>query len=164
MRDLTRPNITFIVIPPFVGVLASIWPVEPLLLKALCVGLLLISLFATVTAKTIRGQFVGVAAVAILLATLVLGTPLRLAFRLSRPSLDRIAERVADEEQIQTPFWVGPFRIRKAELDRNGVVCLWTDDSPQGRTGFVRHEPSELPFNLWSHTVLDHDWQLIHED
>jgi hypothetical protein len=89
--------------------------------------------------------------------------PLRLAFRAAESSLEETAtaahggESLADER-------VGLFLIRRAEVGPRGIVCLWLDLDPAGRTGLVQTSPDDLPFNLWSVISLSDRWQLIAED
>ena len=91
--------------------------------------------------------------------------PLRLAFKLSRPSFDRIANSLRAGSKFPQPVRVGFFRIKKAEVYKlNGKVCLWTDLDPGGKTGFTQCPPNYVPFNLWSMIELDKDWQFVSED
>lgn len=90
--------------------------------------------------------------------------PMRAAFGLNRSSLDALSQRIRAGEQISTPVQVGTFRIAKAELSPHGIVCLWTDPRPGGNTGFIQTAPDQVPFNLWSMTSLDNQWQFITED
>lgn len=116
-----------------------------------------------------RGKPVGNIIGAFLVTVLILGSvgashwPLRVAYVVSRPAL----ERAAAEVRLGHPFEhrrVGLIEIRRAEISRTGVVCLWTDTNPSGRTGFVQTPPYNIPFNLWSVTSLDQRWQFISED
>jgi cytochrome c oxidase subunit IV len=90
--------------------------------------------------------------------------PLRVAYALSRGSFDALARRVRAGEVVATPVHVGFFIIRRAELSRSDIVCLWTDPDPAGSTGFVQCRPDYVPFNLWSQIRLDDHWQFISED
>jgi len=92
--------------------------------------------------------------------------PLRLQYLLVKPSLNTIANRVEKDESIQTPIQVGFLRIKNVEINRHGVVCLWTDPNPGGYSGLVKTQPSKVAseFNLWSSVKLDDTWQFIHED
>jgi hypothetical protein len=102
--------------------------------------------------------------VALLFLTSLTQWPTRAAFALNRSSLDALSQRVRAGEQIATPVQAGTFRIAKAELSHHGIVCLWTCPRPSGNTGFVQTPPDHVPFNLWSMTSLDSQWQLISED
>jgi hypothetical protein len=65
--------------------------------------------------------------------------PLRFAFTLSRPSMDRLADRVAAGETLAFPEWAGLYRIVDAKREpRNGNVALIIDADPSGRSAFVR--------------------------
>ncbi len=101
---------------------------------------------------------------AIIFCVLVTHWPLRIAHLLSRSSFDRLALELRAGRQMAAPQWVGFFFIKKAEVDRNGIVCLWTNPHPGGNTGFVRCGPKRVPFNLWSMVKLDDTWQFISED
>ncbi|WP_442511319.1 hypothetical protein SH528x_002991 [Novipirellula sp. SH528] len=156
--------ITLISLPPVIGCVAAIWPLERFLLCMVCLPLLIVSLTLIVASRSIQRYLLGIAAVAVLLSTFLFDMPLQTVFHFSRPTFDRIAGDVASGTAIKTPFWIGPLRICKVEQHRSGVVCLWTDDAPAGHTGFVQHGPTELPFNLWSHVAIADSWQFISED
>ena len=113
-------------------------------------------------------------ALAIILASLVLclggiasiarwDWPLRLAFLASESSLEEMATATRGGESLADKR-IGLFRIRRAEVGPQGVVCLWLDLDPAGRTGLVQTSPEDLPFNLWSAISLSDRWQLISED
>src|SRR5262249_32507588 len=90
--------------------------------------------------------------------------PLRVAYVLSRPSLDGLAQDVQAGQRLARPTRVGLFRVVQAEVRRDGIVCLWVDRNPAGKAGFVRCGPDHVPFNLWSMVRLDDRWQFIAED
>jgi hypothetical protein len=90
--------------------------------------------------------------------------PLRASYRLSQLAFDSLAQRVRAGEYIQMPRRVGLFEIQKAEVAYNGVVCLWTEPSASGNTGFAQCPRDYVPFNLWSLVKLDDHWQFISED
>jgi hypothetical protein len=105
-------------------------------------------------------------AVALTVVTTVSATawPLRLTHALSRPALDRLAVAVQAGQRPSGDVRAGFFVIKQAEISRKGVVCLWTDLNPVGRTGFVRCPADALPGNLWSSIQLDEQWHLVSED
>jgi hypothetical protein len=71
------------------------------------------------------------------------GWPLRLAFLVSRPDLDHLADRVAGGETPSLPIRAGVFRVVGSAVDpATGNVGLITDPDRSGRSGFVRHRPS----------------------
>ncbi len=150
--------------PPFLAVLASLWPFERSLLILTCALLGIVTLSALFFVRSVRQLFMGTTTIAILLSVATSDWPLRTAYTLSRPSFERVAEHVRAGDEIDTPCLVGLFRIRKAEVYHNGVVCLWTEDDSAGPTGFVQCGSDDPPFNLWSHTRLDGCWQFISED
>jgi hypothetical protein len=91
--------------------------------------------------------------------------PLRVAFKLSRPSFDKIASSLQAGTTFPNPIRVGLFAIKKAEVYKlNGKICFWTDLDPAGKTGFTHCPPNDVPFNLWSMIELDEDWQFVSED
>jgi hypothetical protein len=72
--------------------------------------------------------------------------PLRLAFFVSQPALDRLADRVSAGEVIRRTEWAGLFLVVGSDFDpisRN--VGLITDANPGGRSGFVRLGPGIPP-------------------
>jgi hypothetical protein len=101
---------------------------------------------------------------ALIASVVSLHWPLRAAYVLSRPSLDRVAQEVHAGQQWAGPTRVGLFTVVQVEVRRDGIVCLWVDDDPGGKTGFVRCGPDHVPFNLWSKVSLDDRWQFIAED
>jgi len=123
---------------------------------------------ALLTQSSVRHRIV-YARTPLVLAILLLLTsytqwPMHVAFCLNRSSLDALSQRVLSGEKIATPVQAGTFRIASAELSPQGIVCLWTTPNPGGNTGFVQTPPGHVPFNLWSMTSLDAQWQFITED
>lgn len=106
---------------------------------------------------------IGAASLVVLISVPLTHWPLRLAYHISRPKFETIAQVLRSGKTFPKPMQVGPFTIEKAEID-NGKVCLWTDLDPAGRTGFAKCSPKDVPFNLWSITELDENWQYISED
>lgn len=82
------------------------------------------------------------------------------------PSLVQEAEKIAMQikngETIETPFYLGVYKIKEVGIRKN-TVYLWTDPDPSGPTGFVQH-PEGVGFNLWSATNVDDNWAYIKED
>jgi hypothetical protein len=109
----------------------------------------------------LSGAAVALAVVATVIAT---AWPLRLAYALSRPALQRLAVAVQAGQRPPADVRAGLFVIKQAELSRQGVVCLWTDLDPVGRTGFVQCRADSLPENRWSSIQLDEQWHLVSED
>jgi hypothetical protein len=101
--------------------------------------------------------------VMILASVAITHWPLRLSYAWSCAAFDDIARRVRAGERIEAQR-VGPFRILRAEVYFNGLVCLWTDLDPGGKTGFVQCPPDNPPRNLWGIVRLDDRWQFISED
>lgn len=77
-----------------------------------------------------------------------------------------MADRVVNGQQITLPARIGLLRIKKAEMNSGGVVCLWTDIDPAGCAGFVKTTlaEAESQFNLWTMIEMDDNWQFIEED
>jgi hypothetical protein len=90
--------------------------------------------------------------------------PLRAAYFLSRASFERLAQDACSGRPAAGPVRVGLFTVKQVEVNRHGIVCLWVDTDPAGRTGFVQCGPVHVPFNLWSMIILDDRWQFIAED
>lgn len=101
---------------------------------------------------------------AIIVSVMAVHWPLRTGYFLSRCSLDRLAQDVRAGQPFVGPKRVGLFTIVGAETSRHGIVCLWVDANPTGKTGFVQCGPDHVPFNLWSMVSLDDRWQFIAED
>jgi hypothetical protein len=81
--------------------------------------------------------------------TMFTSWPLWLAFLISRPDLDRLADRVATGQGLVWPQWAGLYRIVGAARDpRSGDIGLITDPNPAGRSGFVRLCP-DRPANYF---------------
>ena len=101
---------------------------------------------------------------AVIASVAVCHWPLRITYALSREAFDKSAEQIRAGEQLAMPQRIGLFKIRKAEVYFNGIVCLWTIPNPSGNTGFVQCGRDHVPFNLWSLIKLDSKWQFISED
>jgi hypothetical protein len=133
-------------------VLAFLWkPIGPHKCKSVC-------------ARWINGLS-ALACLAVFVSVPLTHWPLRLAYKLSRPSFNSVAQSLQSGAKFQQPIRVGLFTIEKAEIyDMNGRICLWTDLNPSGKTGFTKCPPNDVPFNLWSMIELDQDWQFVSED
>lgn len=91
--------------------------------------------------------------------------PLRLAFKLSRPDLERTANGLRTGKPFGGPHMVGCFMIRSVDIDdRPGVVSLWIDLDPTGRTGLLNGRPEDMPQYPWSKFTLGDRWYLLSED
>jgi hypothetical protein len=66
--------------------------------------------------------------------------PVQAAFLVSRPALDRLADRVAAGGRIDRPEWAGLFRVRKiARHDAGpGTVSLVVENDSTGHTRLIR--------------------------
>ncbi len=150
--------------PALVAILGSLKPGGIVWLLIL-LPYLLVSLVGSLYLVGSRARlFLWGAGLAVVISVFVTRWPLHAAYRFSRPAFERTAAELRAGRGASGPRWVGLFRIQRAELDRRDIVCLWTDLDSSGRTGFVQCGPVDPPFNLWSHTPLDDEWQLIEED
>lgn len=70
----------------------------------------------------------------------VMHWPLRVAFVVSAPALERLADRVEADNMPRAPVWAGLFRIVDFAVDRKtgNVAALIVDDDATGRSGLVR--------------------------
>ncbi|BCM90950.1 hypothetical protein IAD21_02813 [Abditibacteriota bacterium] len=121
------------------------------------------------TCRSVRAKWVnviaGVTCLVIFVSVPLTHWPLRLAYILSRPSFEALAQSLQTGTKYPHSMRVGAFYIKKAEIyNIDGKICLWTDLSPSGKTGFTRCPSNDLPFNLWSSLKLDGDWQFVSED
>ncbi len=116
-----------------------------------------------------------VAALAVLLLTAVPpGTvvtlwPLRLAFLVSRPALEQLADQAAAGQSISFPRQAGLFWMRGARMDpASHNVGLLLDPNPSGPSGFVRMGPEHNgagPFSSSGMGVaLGGGWEYRQED
>ena len=146
------------------AVAISLRPLEPFLLAFFCVILALsIGPFLAIT-ETRSHLNLGILTVGVLVSIAATNWPLRIAYASSVSSFERAALQIRNGQEISTPCMVGAFRIAKAEIYFNDVICFWTDCDPSGQTGFVQCGPNDPPFNLWSHIRLNDSWQFISED
>jgi hypothetical protein len=97
--------------------------------------------------------------------------PFRLAFLVSRPALERLADEVGAGAPLTSPRWAGVFVIVGSAVDaKTGNVGLITDPNPSGRTGFERYGALGRPgaggafYNFWSEMQLDENWRFAEED
>jgi hypothetical protein len=75
-----------------------------------------------------------------LLPASMVGTfwPLRLAFLLSLPAMNRLADRVRAGEQIHEPEWVGLYRVLAARrVQGTDRVAVLINNNPGGGSGFA---------------------------
>jgi hypothetical protein len=68
--------------------------------------------------------------------------PLRVAFLVSWPALERLADHIESGHTVPFPVQAGLFRVVGSATDsRTGSVGLTIDPNPSGRSGFVRYLP-----------------------
>jgi hypothetical protein len=120
-----------------------------------------------------RSRWCAWACVAILaglpLLTVLTLWPFRLAFLVSRPELNRLADDVAAGRTIAWPQRVGPFLVVAGRVEaRNGNIGLLIDPNPSGPAGFVRmrsRREGAGPFSASGMGVdLDGNWEFREED
>ena len=92
--------------------------------------------------------------------------PVRIAAIVSSPALNRLADRVAAGEEIETPVWAGVFYIRETRVWNEGMPCLWTYPGGNGGDGLARPADgvAKDKFNHWSDYRLHGNWFVIAED
>ncbi len=92
--------------------------------------------------------------------------PLKMQYKMIKSNLNRIAALVEAKKSVAMPQRIGLIQIVKVQVWDNGVICLWTDDDPNGPSGFVRTSPEKVDsqFNLWAHIDIDDQWQFIEID
>jgi hypothetical protein len=94
--------------------------------------------------------------------------PLRVAFLVSSPALERLADRVAAGQAPPFPIRAGLYRIVGCATDPcTGNIALITDANPGGREGFVRYQlgTPHGPFSsLWMGMNLSRRWAFEMEE
>jgi hypothetical protein len=96
----------------------------------------------------------------LVMASVLTEWPVKAAFLISRPSLERAAHELAGGQPIATPAWVGVIRVRKVITLASGVIGFETS---QGNV-FVS-PPSAAPlFNVWSVVPLSQRWAYVATD
>jgi hypothetical protein len=97
--------------------------------------------------------------------------PCHFAFFMARPSLDRLADQIAEGRPGEFPRQVRLFRVVTYRVDattRN--VGLVTDPHPGGMSGLVRVSPKSPrdPMKPWARSALwvdlGSDWEFRQED
>ncbi|MEO0375694.1 MAG: hypothetical protein AAF329_13915 [Cyanobacteria bacterium P01_A01_bin.17] len=155
---------SLILLPALIATVLSAIAVEPISLLLLCGSLGFVSFVLLLFTRTRQHWLIGVLTAAILTTIATTHWPLRVTYAAAKPQIAQVAAQVQAGNTVDRPFWVGSFRIAKAEVDK-GVVCLWTDLHPNGRTGFVQQrQQDQQKFNTWSTLQLDSEWQLLAED
>jgi len=182
---MTFKEIAFYFTP--VGVLAvgSVWFVHGL---ELAVGAVLVAFGVFVGGLALRGSAARQgrsakwhvvslgASIALTASEVIYEWPLKTAYALSQPAMERIAVELTAGRRIEGPTWVGAFRVEKAEYRKfpsrssceiySPVVCLWLDADSAGPTGLVQCDRQMPPFlfNVGWLTSIDERWQLVQED
>jgi hypothetical protein len=138
---------------------------EAVLLTALVVGFVTVSVALGDIGMVRRGKgrtvlrTVGPA----LLFVVVVGArlPLRCTFLLCRSEFERAARKIEAEAPLETPFWIGPFRILDAGLMGDGTYApiLFAHDRAHETAFFRRPDGSGL--GPWTCIRLDDNWSLV---
>lgn len=90
--------------------------------------------------------------------------PLRITFRIYRSEFDQVAAQIQNGKPPETPFWIGPFKIKMTGVHENSKMPYLASNTDKLEiNGFVRH-PEGQGFNLWSCIELDDSWSYISED
>jgi hypothetical protein len=97
--------------------------------------------------------------------------PLRVAYALSRPEMERVAAQLRAGRRFTKPVRVGAFLIERAEIREyegdcccrpsESCVCLWMHTGPAGDTGLVRCWVKAGPLDKAWLTPLDEQWQFV---
>ena len=92
--------------------------------------------------------------------------PLRLSFSLSKPSLEKMAARVAAGEKIRVPQTVGAFDLTYISQGDDGTVCLWVegDEDDRGEPAYFVQGPADKVKTEWKGydvVILDDDWSFV---
>ncbi len=97
-----------------------------------------------------------------IISTAALDWPLRLAFLLSRPALDAVADGARSGDTTADHQRVGLFVIDSVRPGED-VICLWTEIDGYSNTGLVRrHEGREHPdLHACSVIRLDDRWNAV---
>ena len=91
--------------------------------------------------------------------------PARLSYLASLPALESLASEVRAGRSLSEPKRAGLVLVKRAEIKRNGIVCLWTSLDSCGNTGFVQCDADRAEsLNLFEHLRLDNHWQFIVEE
>lgn len=105
-----------------------------------------------------------------LLSVLIYDWPMKLAFKLSEPALESLANRIEREAKVTQPTLAGAFLIVASAVEASsGNVALITIDSSSGRTGLVRVglNSTQETGPLYNHNMnveLAPRWRLQEED
>lgn len=115
--------------------------------------------------RAARRAVVAVACIACMTSVFLTNWPLRAAFAVSKPALERLARETEAGEHLEFPRFAGTFLIREAGLTHRGTVFLRTSCIPAGPDEFARcsADATEGQFNVWRQIDLG-EWQLIFED
>jgi hypothetical protein len=97
--------------------------------------------------------------------------PLQLAFLVSRPALEALADRTAVGRPVEDSEQAGLYEVVRSKFDpATGEVALYIDNDAYGRSGFLRlargrsESGSSLFTNLNFDDHLDGRWRYRNED
>lgn len=90
--------------------------------------------------------------------------PLHLAFRLSSPALNRLANRVESGGKVAATEWAGLYRVR-GSMPLNGDTALIIDPDPRGMSAFVRRRgPARGERTDWLNEGPGGRWWFLDQD
>lgn len=96
-------------------------------------------------ARRVRSAVVVVGLMALAISMLATAWPFRLAFYLSSPALNRLADRVDSGGKVVPGEWAGFYRIRGSIPVRyDGATMLIVNDDPRWIAGFARRKGARL--------------------
>lgn len=102
---------------------------------------------------SLRQRQIVFSCLAVLSAAFAHEAPFRWRFALSRPSLERLADRIEKGEPVGMPGRGGFFVVHKADSLNDGrFIRLWIDTSPCEFTGFVRRHAA------WEEAYCGNAW------
>jgi hypothetical protein len=132
------------------------------------------SYHAHMAARRVAVNFLAGPAILALAASLLIMSftwwPLRVAFVISRPALERLANRTATGGPVTRPQWAGFFWVERTAVDpSSGNVGLITIDPKSGPSGLVRigRGSKRTLGPIWNHNIdmlLDGRWRYQEED
>ena len=87
--------------------------------------------------------------------------PLKLVFQ---SEFERMASAIDEGSMLKTPFWTGPFEIKRVGGDHDSdPPFLATNTGDHDIVGFVMH-PKGHGYPVWSCITLDKEWSYTLED
>ena len=88
--------------------------------------------------------------------TFIFPWPLHLAFMVSSPALEQLADETVENGPLDQPTWAGVFRVSSTCME-NGNVALIVGRHTSGRNGLVRVAPGP-PRESYYGPLYNHNW------